>query len=224
MECRQFPFFGGDVLSELLHPDSALFPAVAAALVVTSLVGAQLGFWISKRLKTRSLKALFCAVLLFVGLRLVFAQPADTIILATPDPAFGARGDVLLFCGGIGLFAGIAVPLLGVGGGLVVVPSLLFLLPAFGLPGIGYLGARAASLAMAMITSTRSIVLYAREGTIDWKIGGWFALGAVGGAIAGVLLVHLHGAAEVGQIILGVVLSLAGVRFGLDVARAVKAS
>ena len=105
------------------------------------------------------------------------------------------------------------------GGGLIVVPALIF-----GLPDIGYLGARAASLGMATITSARSIWMYSREGCVDWRLGRWFAAGAILGAVAGVQLVHLHGAAEVGQTLLGVTLCIAATRFGLDVARASQAA
>jgi uncharacterized membrane protein YfcA len=108
----------------------------------------------------------------------------------------------------------VVVPLLGVGGGLVVVPALLFTCPE-----IGYLGARATSMAMAVVTATRSVWMYQRDGRIDRRYAGWFAAGGLLGASAGVWLVHLHGAAEIGQVLLGATLAIAAVRFGLDASR-----
>jgi len=201
-------------VSEWLHPDGAIFPTLVLALVATALIGAQIGFWISKRLGTRALKAIFCFVMLGVGLRLIFMRPETSTILAEPDPQFVLTPAAHGFAALVGLFAGIVVPLLGLGGGLIVVPALLF-----GLPEVGFLGARAASLGMATITSVRSIWLFSKEGVIEWRLGIWFAVGATLGAASGVWLVHLHGAAEVGQVLLGIVLCIAATRFGLDVLR-----
>ena len=104
--------------------------------------------------------------------------------------------------------------MLGIGGGLVVVPGLLLTLPE-----IGGLGARAASLAVACVTSARSIQLYARERAIEARFALPIALGALAGASSGVHVVHMPGVSELGQQVLGDILILTAVRFGVDVSR-----
>lgn len=195
-------------VSEALHPGGALYPLVIVALVVGSLVGAQFGFHLAQRLPTRSLKIVFCVVLFAVGGK-VIAMSGGTAPVADASYSPGLADAGLVAA--IGLFAGIAVPLLGVGGGLIVVPALLLLLPE-----VGFFGARAASLGMAVVTSSRSLWMYHRRGAVDWPMGAWFGVGAATGAVAGVALAHRAGGA-VGQVLLGVVLVFAATRFGWDV-------
>lgn len=203
---------GAATVSEVLHPEGALYPVLAMVLIAAALVGTQGGYWLAKRIPTRTLKAIFCLVMLAVGARLVLTSGATGAApLAGFEPGVANFLEVAL----IGLVAGVVVPLLGVGGGLVVVPALLFVCPE-----IGYLGARATSMAMAVVTAARSVWMYRRDGLVDGRHGCWFAAGALFGGVAGVWLVHLHGAAEVGQVLLGATLALAALRFGLDALRA----
>lgn len=198
-------------VSEALHPAGALFWSLIGTLVVTSLVGAELGFAVARHIATRPLKALFCVVLAAVGLHLILSGATGEPV--PPDPAEGFHpglGEHLLVAA-FGVGAGIVVPLLGVGGGLVVVPALLL-----GMPELGYLGARATSLAMAVAASARSLWLYQRAALVDWRAGAAFGLGGLIGATAGVYLVHLEGATAIGQLLLGGVLCIAATRFGAD--------
>lgn len=201
-------------ITEAVHPDGALFWSIILVLVGSSLVGTQLGFLIARRLATRALKGVFCVALLVAGAKIMSISGGG--VPATqggfvPDPA--ALGYVAV----VGLCAGIVVPLLGVGGGLVVVPALLL-----GLPQVGWYGARAVSLAMAVVSSSRALRLYHSVGLVHWATGRWFGVGAGLGAIVGVQLVHRSGAAEVGQVLLGAVLCVAAVRFGWDFVRPAK--
>ena len=114
----------------------------------------------------------------------------------------------------IGTGAGAVAPLLGIGGGLVVVPALMFVMP-----GLGGLAVRAASLAVACVTSARSLQLYRQEGIIRLSLGLPIALGALAGAFAGVHTVHQPGMSQVGQRVMGGILLVTAVRFARDVAR-----
>ncbi|MCP3920462.1 MAG: sulfite exporter TauE/SafE family protein [bacterium] len=201
-------------VTEALHPDAALYPGLIVTLAATALVGAQLGFFIAKRISTVRLKMVFCLVIAGSGLRVILKDPG----LPPLEDFLPSQHDYLLV-GAIGLFAGVVVPLLGVGGGLIMVPSLLF-----GMPDIGYLGARATSLAVATVTSARSLAMYAKEKDVAWPTARWFAAGALVGAVCGVWIVHLPGVPEVGQVLLGVLLCVSSIRFGLDVARSYRAS
>lgn len=197
--------------SELLHADSALQWDVVLLLAGGALVGAQFGYFASKRLDERAVKGLFAVVMVAAGLRLalsgdIAAAPAEL------RSAYDAGGVAAVM--GIGLLAGAASPLLGIGGGLIVVPGLLLALPE-----LGSLGARAASLGVACVTSLRSLRLYARERAIDLSVAPWFVLGALLGAAVGVQAVHLDGVADVGRRVLAGILLVTAVRFARDVAR-----
>lgn len=87
----------------------------------------------------------------------------------------------------IGAFAGVIAGLLGVGGGIVLVPAFYY---AFG--HLGYDSpwlfqiCLATSLATIVVTSVRSVLAHNRKGAVDWSILKTWAPGIVGGAIIGV--------------------------------------
>ncbi len=194
-------------LTEALHEDNSIYLGLVAVLTVTALLGNQIGFLLVPRIPIHWLKLAFVVILLVVGLRVMLGggggpSAQDVELL------WGDYASVV----GVGVIAGILVPLLGIGGGLVMVPGLLFLVPE-----IGYLGTRATSMAVAAIISTRSLWLYARRGELDKRTGGWLAVGAFAGAILGVQMVHWEGVAAVAQVLMGGVLCVAALRFAWDV-------
>lgn len=203
-------------ISEALRPDSAFLWDIVLPLGGGALVGAQFGFAASKRLNERVVKSVFAVVLTLVGLRILLSAG----FAAEPQPfhdSYGvARAGAIA---GLGVLAGTVSPLLGIGGGLIVVPGLLLLLPE-----AGGLGARAASLGVACVTSVRSIQLYAREGGIRRATALPFAGGALVGAALGVEVVHLPGVSGVGQRVLGAILVVTAVRFMLDLRRSAVAA
>lgn len=89
----------------------------------------------------------------------------------------------------IGAFAGLIAGLLGVGGGIVLVPAFFY---AFG--HLGYDGEQlmqvciSTSLATIVVTSLRSVLAHHRKGAVDWQIlKDWSAfifIGAVAGMLA----------------------------------------
>lgn len=193
---------------EFLHAESALMWDVVAPLIAGALVGAQFGYLASRKIDERVLKGVFCFVLLGIGLRMLFAVSVQ----AEPGD-FHAGYSFLRAAGvaGIGVLAGTLSPLLGIGGGLVVVPGLLLAMPE-----VGGHGARAASLAMACVTSLRSIHLYAGERSIDPQVAVWFGLGGFIGAALGVQFAHLPGVSAFGQHALGAILVVTAARFASD--------
>ena len=89
----------------------------------------------------------------------------------------------------IGAFGGILAGLLGVGGGIVLVPAFYY---AFA--GLGYGGPElmqvclATSLATIIVTSVRSVLAHNRKGAVDWDILRTWAPGIVVGAVIGMLV------------------------------------
>ena len=198
-------------VTELLHEDGALYGEVVGLLICGVLVGTQLGYELAKRVPTHALKGVFCVLLLGAGVR-ILAQSGGFEAPPAEELHLGLRGALTVAAIGVG--AGVIVPLLGVGGGLVVVPALLV-----GLPEVGLLGARAASLAAAVVSSSRSLWLYRDDEMVDWRTGLWFGAGAAIGGAVGVLLVHREGGASTGKVLLGAVLVFAAARFGWDLVR-----
>ena len=90
---------------------------------------------------------------------------------------------------GAGLLAGFLAGLLGIGGGFVVVPVLLLLLPAFGIPpDLLPKVAVATSLAAMVPTATAAVYAQYRRGAIDYSWIKRIAPGACAGSAVGALL------------------------------------
>ncbi|WP_413868895.1 sulfite exporter TauE/SafE family protein [Albidovulum sp.] len=109
-------------------------------------------------------------------------------------PAAADLLPMLLLLLGIGAFAGVIAGLLGVGGGIILVPAFYY---AF--EGLGYAGpdlmrvCLATSLATIIVTSVRSVLAHNRKGAVDWTILRGWAPGIAAGAVLGVLAVsHLR--------------------------------
>lgn len=90
----------------------------------------------------------------------------------------------------IGAFAGVLAGLLGVGGGIVLVPAFFY---AFS--GLGYDSPQlmqmclATSLATIIVTSARSVLAHHRKGAVEWDVLKTWAPGIAIGALIGVLVV-----------------------------------
>ncbi|MBW0157185.1 sulfite exporter TauE/SafE family protein [Sedimentimonas flavescens] len=108
----------------------------------------------------------------------------------------------------VGAFAGVLAGLLGVGGGIVLVPAFFYL---FG--GLGYGSDQlmqvcvATSLATIIVTSARSVMAHNRKGAVDWTILKQWAPPIAIGAVVGVLVVAQLRTQTL-QIIFGVMLVL----------------
>ncbi len=90
---------------------------------------------------------------------------------------------------GLGLVVGFVAGLLGVGGGLIIVPALILLLQAQGLaPGIEPQLALGTSLASILFTSLSSVRAHHRRGAVDWPLLYRITPGVVVGTLAGALL------------------------------------
>ncbi len=111
---------------------------------------------------------------------------------------------------GIGAFAGVIAGLLGVGGGIILVPAFFYAFEHLGYGGPYLMQVcLATSLATIMVTSVRSIIAHHRKGAVDWAVlRGWGAFIAVG-AVAGFLTASSLKSATL-QLIFGVLGLIAG--------------
>ena len=87
----------------------------------------------------------------------------------------------------IGAFAGVLAGLLGVGGGIILVPAFFYAFQVLGYGGDQLMQVcLATSLATIIVTSVRSVLSHNKKGAVDWDILRTWAPGIAIGAILGV--------------------------------------
>ncbi len=102
------------------------------------------------------------------------------------DISLAYFSDVFWFSTLIGVFAGLSAGLFGLGGGLVIVPSLVWLFSWYGMDEhVLMLMAIATSLAAIVPTSLSSIIAHYRLGAIDWRCVFRLVPGIILGAMLG---------------------------------------
>jgi len=115
---------------------------------------------------------------------------------------------------GIGAFAGLMAGLLGVGGGIVLVPAYFYTFSALGFGGDQIMQVCVAtSLATIIVTSLRSVLAHHRRGAVDWGILKTWAPGIIVGAALGVLV-----ASGLRTIVLQGIFGALGITIGLYMA------
>ena len=88
----------------------------------------------------------------------------------------------------IGAFAGVLAGLLGVGGGIVLVPAFFYAFAYLGYDNAALMQmCLATSLATIIVTSLRSVHSHNKKGAVDWGILRGWALGIAVGAAIGVV-------------------------------------
>ncbi|MFW8592829.1 sulfite exporter TauE/SafE family protein [Cribrihabitans neustonicus] len=112
-------------------------------------------------------------------------DPALTAAIL-PAPALLAQMGVLLAV--TGAFAGVLAGLLGVGGGIVLVPAFFYIFQALGYGSSQLMQiCLATSLATIIVTSLRSVLSHNKKGAVDWDILRGWGIGIAVGAVLGVI-------------------------------------
>ena len=95
----------------------------------------------------------------------------------------------------LGVVAGLAAGLLGVGGGLIIVPVLIYAFTLLGFsPDVLTHMAVGTSLATIILTSVGSVYQHHKKGAVLWSILTWYACGLALGALAGAKVADvIHG-------------------------------
>lgn len=102
------------------------------------------------------------------------------------DPMLLVQMLVLLLV--TGAVAGVLAGLLGVGGGIVLVPAFFYVFGALGFEGPQLMQmCLATSLATIIVTSVRSVHSHNKKGAVDWDVLRTWALGIVIGAALGMV-------------------------------------
>ncbi len=206
-------------LIELAHPESALRLDMVLALVAGSLIGARLGFGLSRRVSTNGLKAWFAVFLAAIAVQMLVDGGTRDAFGAALAPQAALAPSQWALVAATGLVAGASAPIFGIGGGLVAVPILIHLFP-----DLGFLAARACSLAMSMVAALQSLFLYRQGGELKEPAALWLAGGGLVGAALGVQLVHVPAVTSAARGLVAFALAFAALRFGWDLWRARRAS
>jgi uncharacterized membrane protein YfcA len=161
----------------------------ATLMACMGFLGAPLGLWIGRRIPNAPLMILFAVVLVGSAARMtVFtdhpkANQNPGTAPCSFDPVVGRlrwTPRCAKALGAAGLVAGVLSSMLGVGGGFVLVPALLYVTD-LELPGI-----TATSLAViALISAASVLVTWLAGESIPWPLALPFATGAMGGLLLG---------------------------------------
>jgi uncharacterized membrane protein YfcA len=114
-----------------------------------------------------------------------------------------------------GAFAGVLAGLLGVGGGIILVPVFFYVFQRLGYGGDALMQiCLATSLATILVTSLRSVLAHHKRGAVEWSVLRSWAPGIVIGALAGMLTVSLLRTNTL-QVIFGLLALLVGLYMAL---------
>ncbi|MGE4425078.1 MAG: sulfite exporter TauE/SafE family protein [Solirubrobacteraceae bacterium] len=145
---------------------------------VPAIGGVLFGTWLQQRIPARRVSLLFAALLFAVAVSMVFGVEADPSDEVTRDAAHVAIAAV------VGIAAGVAAGLLGIGGGALFVPALVLAL------GLSHVQAEATSLLAIVPVSLVGAWRQHRYGNLDIRMAGLLGLVAVPGSLVGVVLVN----------------------------------
>jgi uncharacterized membrane protein YfcA len=156
----------------------------AGLMAGCGLLTAPVGIWASRQVPNEPLSIVFGVVLGYASLRmmrapgLARARRPDCVF----DPVVGRlrwTPTCARALGGAGLAAGLMAGLLGVGGGLVLVPALCRV------TDLNMRSVTATSLAAIALICSGSIGVAASVGLVQWQLAVPFTAGAVGGVLGG---------------------------------------
>ena len=160
-------FFGHWRRGNVVWPHAAIF-------AVAGIVGASAGSTLGKLIDGKKLLIFFALAMVAVAFAMLRPQ-ANTGERAAPfDRRIGAR---LI---GLGLLTGAASGFFGIGGGFLIVPSLMF---GGSMPILGAVGSSLLSVGAFGLTTAAN---YALSGLIDWRLGIVFAAGGILGGLVGI--------------------------------------
>lgn len=150
----------------------------ALLLALGAVVGAQIGAWLLLRLPLRVLQWGFVAFLAVVIVNLFLVIPSRDAELV-----IGWENGAALLA--VGVVTGILAGLLGVGGGIVVVPALILLFDASDLV------AKGTSLLMMIPTALSGTVGNVKRKNADLRVAAWIAAGSCATTVLGAYLARV---------------------------------
>lgn len=169
------------VITYLVHHNVDLL--FSAGIAVGGMVGAIIGGSIVQHIKSKALRRMFCVFLIASAAKMIYDGCVVTHAAAAHAVAFSASGALLAM--GTGMLTGLLSAILGVGGGIVMVPTLTMLL------GFGQTIAQGTSLAAMLPIAFTGMLKHRKLGNVDFRVALWVGSGAAVGAFGGSLLANV---------------------------------
>lgn len=143
-------------------------------------LGAYIGARTARAIRARSLRIIFGVFLVLAALRMIWGAVVGANGAAPLHEAanFGIPATIGLALV-VGVFTGFMSGLLGIGGGIVMVPAMVLLLK------VPQQTAQGVSLAAMLPTALTGMLIHASMGNVDYRVARWIGLGAVAGALIG---------------------------------------
>ncbi len=160
---------------------------ITAVFSLFSVSGAYLGTRLGGELTVVTQLVIFACAMYVAAWKMLHPVPVHRSVgAAAVGPEPGAVSQNLMRTGLIGVGVGVLAGLVGVGGGFLIVPSLVLLC------GLSIQQAIGTSVAIVTLNSTSGFLGYAYAGhvPIDYTLVGAFALLAIAGSVAGTRLAH----------------------------------
>lgn len=173
----------------------------ALLLAVGAVGGAQIGTWLLPRLPVRVLKWAFIGFLAVVIVNLFLVIPSRDAELVID----WGNGAALL---AVGVVTGVLAGLLGVGGGIVVVPVLILFF------GASDLVAKGTSLLMMIPTALSGTIGNVKRQNVDLRAAAWIAAGSCVTTVLGANLARILDP-QVATVLFAVFLTLIAIQFAL---------
>ncbi len=149
--------------------------AAAIALTPTAMLGAYLGAGFMRRIPEQQLRTAFVIMLLVIAARMGLGGGIEGLL--DVDGLAEISGLALL-----GLATGVLSSIMGIGGGMLMVPALVLLF------GFGQHAAEAISLAVIVPTAAVGAWRHTRAGYTDWRRGSILGSAGILGGLAGAQL------------------------------------
>jgi len=177
--------------------------SISLPLLVTSSLAAPAGAFTTARIDIQVFLAVMGGVILVAGLRMFFSPPSET------ESTFAPRRKKILWGGALGLAIGFMGGLLGIGGGVFVVPVMIYALR------VPTRTAAASSMFIVCFSSFTGFVTHASLGNIDWPFVLLAGLFSFAGGYAGSRIMAEKLKAKPIRMIFGVILLLLSARIFL---------
>ena len=159
---------------------------VAVELAIGGVFGAMIGARLCSRIHAKHLRRYFGLLLILVAVRMIWdvvsSASGNAPVNGQMVSAYGIGAVAVL---GLGLLTGILSGLMGVGGGIIMVPALVYLM------GLGQKMAQGISLAVIIPVSISGTVIHSRHGNVRTDVWYWLALGGVAGGLLGARLAQI---------------------------------
>jgi len=154
--------------------------AIALEMAFGGVFGAVLGAKLCAICSNQRLRQIFGVFLILVGLRMLTDWAFNGNSLEARHQILFANSfsDGLLIAL-LGVLTGVLSGLLGIGGGVIMIPALVFLV------GLSQKVAQGISLAVIVPVSISGSAIHWAHGNVRFKVGAWVAIGGLLGSLAG---------------------------------------